>query len=166
VHLSKITCDPELTQEDYAKKLSALTPGFSGADIMNICNEGAIIAARRNATAVKIRDFEMATERVIGGIERKLPQSKEERRTVAYHEAGHAVAGWFSKHAAPLIKLTVIPRAKGSLGFAQYLPDEVTLYTQEQLEDMITVALGGRIAEEIFFGKITTGASDDLKKCT
>lgn len=110
--------DPELTKEDYARKLAALTPGFSGADIMNIVNEGAIIAARRNADGVKIRDFEMATERVIGGIERKLPQSKEERRTVAYHEAGHAVAGWFSKHAAPLIKLTVIPRAKGSLGFA------------------------------------------------
>ena len=85
---------------------------------------------------------------------------------MAYHEAGHAVAGWFSKHAAPLIKLTIIPRAKASLGFAQYLPDELTLYTQEQLEDMITVALGGRIAEELFFGKITTGASDDLKKCT
>ena len=166
VHLAKVQCNPEYTKDDYAKKLAALTPGFSGADIMNITNEGAIIAARRNADGVTIRDFEMATERVIGGIERKLPQSKEERRTVAYHEAGHAVAGWFSKHAAPLIKLTVIPRAKGSLGFAQYLPDELTLYTQEQLEDMITVALGGRIAEEIFFGKITTGASDDLKKCT
>merc|ERR1712086_397496 len=89
-----------------------------------------------------------------------------QRRTVAYHEAGHAVAGWFSKNAAPLLKLTIIPRAKGSLGFAQYLPDEVSLYTTEQLQDMITVALGGRIAEEIFFGKITTGASDDLKKCT
>lgn len=133
---------------------------------MNICNEGAIIAARRDSKSVTVRDFEMATERVIAGIERKLPQSQEERRTVAYHEAGHAVAGWFSKHAAPLIKLTIIPRAKGSLGFAQYLPDELSLYTQEQLEDMITVALGGRIAEEIFFGKITTGASDDLKKCT
>lgn len=129
VHLLKITTDPEFTKEDYARKLSALTPGFSGADIMNICNEGAIIAARRNADGVKIKDFEMATERVIGGLERKLPQSKEERRTVAYHEAGHAVAGWFSKHSAPLIKLTVIPRAKGSLGFAQYLPDEVSLYT-------------------------------------
>merc|ERR1712241_212636 len=79
---------------------------------------------------------------------------------------GHAVAGWFSKHAAPLIKLTIIPRAKGSLGFAQYLPDELSLYTEEQLDDMIKVALGGRIAEELFFGKITTGASDDLKKCT
>ena len=84
---------------------------------------------------------------------------------MAYHEAGHAVAGWFSEYAAPLIKLTIIPRAKGSLGFAQYLPDELTLYTEQQLQDMITVALGGRIAEEIFFGKITTGASDDLKKC-
>lgn len=133
---------------------------------MNICNEGAIIAARREAKSVTVVDFEQATERVIGGIERKLPQSNEERKTVAYHEAGHAVAGWFSKHAAPLIKLTIIPRAKGSLGFAQYLPDEVTLYTEEQLEDMITVALGGRIAEELFFGKITTGASDDLKKVT
>lgn len=105
-------------KEEYARKLSALTPGFSGADIMNICNEGAIIAARREAKRVTIVDFEMATERVIGGIERKLPQSTEERKTVAYHEAGHAVAGWFSKHAAPLIKLTIIPRAKGSLGFA------------------------------------------------
>lgn len=85
---------------------------------------------------------------------------------MAYHEAGHAVAGWFSKHAAPLIKLTIIPRAKGSLGFAQYLPDELSLYTEEQLDDMIKVALGGRIAEELFFGRITTGASDDLKKCT
>jgi AFG3 family protein len=166
VHLKKITVDPSLPKSEYAKKLSALTPGFSGADIMNICNEGAIIAARKDAESVTIRDFEMATERVIAGIERKLPQSKEERKTVAYHEAGHAVAGWFSKDSAPLIKLTIIPRAKGSLGFAQYLPDELTLYTKEQLCDMITVALGGRIAEEIFFNRITTGASDDLKKCT
>jgi len=133
---------------------------------MNICNEGAIITARRNGEEVTMRDFEIATERVIAGIERKMPQSQEEKRTVAYHEAGHAVAGWFSEYSAPLIKLTIIPRAKGSLGFAQYLPDELTLYTQEQLEDMITVALGGRIAEELFFGRITTGASDDLKKCT
>ena len=129
MHLDKIKVNPEHTKEEYARKLSALTPGFSGADIMNICNEGAIIAARRDSKAVTVRDFEMATERVIAGIERKLPQSKEERRTVAYHEAGHAVAGWFSKHSAPLIKLTIIPRAKGSLGFAQYLPDELSLYT-------------------------------------
>jgi AFG3 family protein len=113
--------------------LAALAPGFSGADIMNICNEGAIVAARKNAKHVTLRDFEMATERVIGGIEKKLPQSQLERKTVAYHEAGHAVAGWFSEYASPLIKLTIIPRAKGSLGFAQYLPDELTLYTTEQL---------------------------------
>lgn len=95
-----------------------------------------------------------------------MPKNEQQRRTVAYHEAGHAVAGWFSKNSAPLLKLTIIPRSKGSLGFAQYLPDEVSLYTKDQLCDMITVALGGRIAEEIFFGKITTGASDDIKKCT
>merc|ERR1719362_2231646 len=166
VHLRKVKCDNVLGKTEYARKLAALTPGFSGADIMNICNEGAIIAARRNGEEVTIRDFEQATERVIAGIERKMPQSQLERRTVAYHEAGHAVAGWFSEYASPLIKLTIIPRAKGSLGFAQYLPDEITLYTQQQLEDMIVVALGGRIAEELFFGKITTGASDDLKKCT
>lgn len=130
-----ITTDTNLSKTEYARKLSALTPGFSGADIMNICNEGAIIAARKDMTKVTIREFEQATERVIGGIERKLNQSDNERRTVAYHEAGHAVAGWFCEFAAPLIKLTIIPRAKGSLGFAQYLPDEITLYTTEQLED-------------------------------
>lgn len=162
VHLEKISVDPVYDKSEYARRLAALAPGFSGADIMNICNEGAICAARKDAKHVTLRDFEMATERVIGGIEKKLPQSQLERRTVAYHEAGHAVAGWFSEHSSPLIKLTIIPRAKGSLGFAQYLPDELTLYTTEQLQDMITMALGGRIAEEIFFGKITTGASDDL----
>jgi len=146
VHLKAIKTDPKLVKTEYARKLAALTPGFSGADIMNICNEGAIIAARKELDMVTIREFEQATERVIGGIERKLPQSQQERKTVAYHEAGHAVAGWFSESAAPLIKLTIIPRAKGSLGFAQYLPDELTLYTTEQLEDMIVVALGGRIS--------------------
>lgn len=129
--MEKITVDKSLPKSEYAKKLSALTPGFSGADIMNICNEGAIIAARHNQEHVTIKDFEMATERVIGGIEKKIPQSKEEIRTVAYHEAGHAVAGWFSEFSAPLIKLTIIPRAKGSLGFAQYLPDELTLYNEQ-----------------------------------
>jgi len=108
----------------------------------------------------------MATERVIAGIEKSMPKNEKQRKTVAYHEAGHAVAGWFSKHSAPLVKLTIIPRAKGSLGFAQYLPDEVSLYTQHQLNDMITVALGGRIAEEMFFGRMTTGASNDIMKCT
>lgn len=165
VHLKNIKTDPKLVKTEYARKLAALTPGFSGADIMNICNEGAIIAARKDLEYVSIREFEQATERVIGGIEKKLMQSPEERKTVAYHEAGHAVCGWYSEYASPLIKLTIIPRAKGSLGFAQYLPDELTLYTTEQLEDMIKVALGGRIAEEIFFSRVTTGASDDFKKC-
>jgi AFG3 family protein len=95
-----------------------LTPGFSGADIHNICNEGAILAARDNLTSVGIKQFEKATERVIGGIERKLPLSENERRTVAYHEAGHAIVGWFLEHCSPLLKVTIIPRAKGSLGFA------------------------------------------------
>jgi AFG3 family protein len=166
VHLRKILVDEAMDKETYSKKLAALTPGFSGADIENICNEAAILAARGNHESVSIRSFELATERVIGGIEKSMPKNEVQRKTVAYHESGHAVAGWFSKDSAPLLKLTIIPRAKGSLGFAQYLPEEMSLYTKEQLCDMITVALGGRIAEEIFFGKITTGASDDIKKCT
>jgi AFG3 family protein len=95
-----------------------------------------------------------------------MPKNEVQRKTVAYHECGHAVAGWYSKHSSPLLKLTIVPRSKGALGFAQYLPDEISLYTKDQLLDMIKVALGGRVAEELFFGKITTGASDDLKKCT
>lgn len=166
VHLKKIKVSDKYEKEVYAKKLAALTPGFSGADIENICNEAAIIAARGDKESVSILEFERATERVIAGIEKSMPKNEVQRRTVAYHEAGHAVAGWYSKHSAPLLKLTIIPRAKGSLGFAQYLPDELSLYTKEQLNDMITVALGGRIAEEMFFGKITNGASDDIKKCT
>lgn len=92
--------------------------------------------------------------------------SPEERRTVAYHESGHAVVGWFLEHSNPLVKITIIPRSKGSLGFAQYLPDELSLYSKEQLLDMICTALGGRVSEELNFGKITTGASDDIKKIT
>lgn len=166
VHLKKIKTDKEHTREEYAAKLSALTPGMSGADIANICNEGAIIAARGDQTTVTLKNFENATERVLGGIEKKLVMSHQERKTVAYHEAGHAVAGWFLEHSNPLLKITIIPRAKGSLGFAQYLPDEINLYSREQLIDMICVSLGGRISEEINFGKITTGASDDIKKIT
>jgi AFG3 family protein len=166
VHLKKIVVDKKVDKMEVARKLSALTPGFSGADIENICNEAAIIAARENLDAVGLRQFEKATERVIAGIEKKVPMSEEERKTVAYHEAGHAVAGWFLEHSAPLLKVTIVPRAKGALGFAQYLPDELSLYTKEALMDMVCMALGGRIAEEIFFGKVTTGASDDIKKCT
>jgi len=130
VHLKKIKVNEKLPKEEYARKISALTPGFSGADIKNICNEAAIIAARKNLDAVSIKEFEEATERVIAGIEKKLPLSDFERRTVAYHEAGHAVAGWFLENSSPLLKVTIIPRAKGSLGFAQYLPEELNLYNK------------------------------------
>lgn len=166
VHLKKIKVNKELTRDEYATKMSALTPGFSGADIANICNEGAIIAARTDKPDVSLKQFEEATERVLAGLVKKAIMTPAERKTVAYHEAGHAVTGWFLEHANPLLKITIIPRSKGSLGFAQYLPDEVSLYTKEALIDMIKVALGGRVAEQIFFTKVTTGASDDIKKVT
>lgn len=166
MHLKKIKVDKEKTRDEYAAKIAALTPGFSGADIANVCNEGAIIAAREDKKNVSMKEFESATERVIGGIEKKVVMTAHERKTVAYHEAGHAVAGWFLEHSNPLLKITIIPRSKGSLGFAQYLPEELSLYHKEALIDMICVALGGRIAEELFFGKVTTGASDDIKKVT
>ena len=166
VHLKKVKLNAKHTIEEYGKKLAALTPGMSGADIYNVANEGAILAARENLDSVGLLQFEKATERVIGGLEKKTVMSEQERRTVAYHESGHAVAGWFLEHSNPLLKITIIPRTKGSLGFAQYLPEELSLYTKEQLMDMIRVALGGRVSEEIFFKRITTGASDDLKKCT
>ena len=111
-------------------------------------------------------DFEKATDRIIGGLESNKIMSKEERSIVAHHEAGHAVAGWFLEHADPLLKVTIIPRASGALGFAQYLPKEVALRTQDQIMDIVAMALAGRAAEEIFFGGVTTGASDDLRRVT
>ncbi|CAB9506803.1 metalloprotease FTSH [Seminavis robusta] len=164
--------EPEMTPEqrqaidNVASRLAGLTPGFSGADIANICNEAAIVAARRNADSVIMDDFEKATDRVIGGLESNRIMSKEERSIVAYHEAGHAVAGWFLEHADPLLKVTIIPRASGALGFAQYLPKEVNLRTQDQIMDIVAMALAGRAAEEVFFGSVTTGASDDLRRVT
>lgn len=166
VHLKKIKLNAEKSREEYAKKLSSLTPGFSGAEIANVCNEGAIIAARTDLQSVGIKEFENAIERVIGGIEKKTIMTLDEKKIIAYHEAGHAVAGWFLEHSNPLLKVTIIPRSKGSLGFAQYLPEEVSLYSKEALNDMICTALGGRISEDLFFNKITTGASDDIKKVT
>ena len=166
MHLKKVKVNKEKSRDEYAAKMAALTPGFSGADIANVCNEGAIIAARKDVKSVGIKEFEDATERVIGGIEKKMVMTMQEKRTVAYHEAGHAVAGWFLENANPLLKITIIPRSKGALGFTQYLPDELSLYHKEALIDMIKVALGGRIAEEIFFKKVTTGAGDDIKKVT
>lgn len=120
----------EKTREEYARKIATLTPGFSGADISNVCNEAAIIAARTNLDSVGIKEFETAIERVIGGIEKKTIMTPEEKKTIAYHESGHAVAGWFLENSNPLLKITIIPRSKGSLGFAQYLPDEISLYTK------------------------------------
>jgi AFG3 family protein len=167
VHLKKIKLNEEKTREEYAKKMSSLTPGFSGAEISNVCNEAAIIAARESLESVGIKQFEKAIERVIGGIEKKTVMTVDERKTIAYHEAGHAVAGWFLEFSNPLLKITIIPRSKGSLGFAQYLPDEISLYSKDQIIDMICTALAGRVSEELMFnGKVTTGAQDDIKKVT
>ncbi|XP_074879044.1 mitochondrial inner membrane m-AAA protease component AFG3L2 isoform X4 [Buteo buteo] len=139
---------------------------YIGADIANVCNEAALIAARHLSDAINQKHFEQAIERVIGGLEKKTQVLQpEEKKTVAYHEAGHAVAGWFLEHADPLLKVSIIPRGKG-LGYAQYLPKEQYLYTKEQLLDRMCMTLGGRVSEQIFFGRITTGAQDDLKKVT
>ncbi len=148
-------------------KLAEQTPGFAGADIANVCNEAALIAARKGKSAVDMSDFQDAIDRVIGGLEKKnkiiLPEEKE---VIAYHEAGHAVCGWFLEHAYPLLKVTIVPRGTAALGYAQYTPKEQYLYTTEQLMDQICMTLGGRAAEEIFFGKISTGASNDLQQIT
>jgi len=153
--------------DDLSSRLAALTPGFSGADIANVCNEAALIAARSDKKLVELVDFEAACDRVIGGLEKKHKvMSPAERRLVAYHESGHAVAGWFLEHAHPILKVTIVPRSKGALGFAQYLPQELALYQKDQLLDMMCMALGGRAAELVFFGKVSTGAADDLKKVT
>ncbi|XP_041103797.1 AFG3-like protein 2 [Polyodon spathula] len=166
VHLRPIKLEGGLDKESLARKMAALTPGFSGADIANLCNEAALIAARHLSDAVNQKHFEQAIERVIGGLEKKTQVLQPtEKKTVAYHEAGHAVAGWFLEHADPLLKVSIIPRGKG-LGYAQYLPKEQYLYTKEQLLDRMCMTLGGRVSEEIFFGQITTGAQDDLKKVT
>jgi AFG3 family protein len=150
-----------------AKKLSAQTPGFAGAEIANVCNEAALIAARKNKEAVDMQDFQDAIDRVIGGLEKKNKIiSPEEKRIVAYHEAGHAIAGWFLEHADPLVKVSIVPRGVAALGYAQYLPKEQFLYTIEQLEDGMCMTLGGRVAEDIIFGKISTGAQNDLERIT
>lgn len=164
IHLKKITLNPVKNLHEYAKRLATLTPGFSGADIENICNEAAIISARADKEHVSAEQFEEAVERVIGGLEKKMRTDMEMKRTVAIHECGHGVVSWFLKGGLPLLKLTIIPRSKGSLGFAQYLPNENFLDTKQELLDRICSVLAGRIAEEELIGKITTGASDDLQK--
>lgn len=165
VHLKPLKLQAEAST--VAKRLAALTPGFAGADLANICNEAALIAARGEKNAVEIIDFERATDRVIGGLEKKNKViSRKEREIVAHHEAGHAVAGWFLKHADPLIKVSIIPRGSAALGFAQYLPSDKVLQSKEQMRDFMIMALGGRVAEHLCFGSITTGAQDDLRRIT
>jgi len=164
VHLGSLKT--ELEKIPLAKKMAALTPGFTGADIANVCNEAALIAARELSEFIVQKHFEQAIERVVAGMEKKTNVlSPEEKRTVAYHEAGHAVCGWFLEYASPLLKVSIIPRGKG-LGYAMYLPKDQYLYTTEQLFDTMCMTLGGRAAERIFFGKVTTGAQDDLQKVT
>nr|NVI71851.1 putative AFG3-like protein 2 [Cucujiformia] len=164
VHLEPLKT--ELNKSDLARKMAAHTPGFTGADIANVCNEAALIAARDSNDSINMKNFEQAIERVVAGMEKKTNVlSPEEKKTVAYHEAGHAVAGWFLEFADPLLKVSIIPRGKG-LGYAQYLPKDQYLYTKEQLFDRMCMTLGGRVSEELFFRRITTGAQDDLQKVT
>ena len=149
------------------KNLAAQTPGFAGAEIANVCNESALIAARKDKNSIEMVDFQDAIDRVIGGLEKKNKIiSPEEKKIVAYHEAGHAVAGWYLEHADPLVKVSIVPRGIAALGYAQYLPKEQFLYQTDQLLDEMCMALGGRAAEEIIFGKISTGALSDLERIT
>lgn len=166
IYLKKIVLNSEKTIDDYAKRLATLSPGFSGADISNLVNESAIISARNNKTSVDSESFEQASERVIAGLETKRPISTETKNTVAIHESGHAVVSWLLENSSPLVKITIIPRSKGALGFNQFMNDDKNLHSKEYLIDSICTLLGGRIAEEILIQKITTGASDDLQKVT
>lgn len=157
----------KLSKEADSRKLATQTPGFAGAEIANVCNEAALIGARKNKKAVEMADFHDAIDRVIGGLEKKSKIiSPEEKKIVAYHEAGHAVAGWYFEHADPLVKVSIVPRGTAALGYAQYLPKEQYLYQTDQLIDEMCMTLGGRAAEEIIFGKISTGALTDLERIT
>ena len=162
VHLKPLKKVKDLDIDFLAKQ----TPGFSGADIANICNEAALIAARFDKKQVEKQDFLDAVDRIIGGLEKKNKIiSKEEKKAIAIHEAGHATVSWMVEHANPLVKVTIVPRGK-SLGAAWYLPEERQITTTEQLLDEMCAALGGRAAELVTFGKISTGALSDLEKVT
>merc|ERR1719208_551399 len=164
VHLGELKTDED--KGELSKKMAALAPGFTGADVANVCNEAALIAARDLSESIVLKHFEAAIERVVAGMEKKTQVlGKEDKKTVAYHEAGHAVCGWFLEHADPLLKVSIIPRGKG-LGYAMYLPRDQYLYSTEQLYDRMCMTLGGRASEQIFFNRITTGAQDDLQKVT
>jgi len=163
VHLKPIKISSKLD----IHKLAEQTPGFAGADIANVCNEAALIAARKGKDNVEMEDFQDAVDRVIGGLEKKNKIiSPDEKRIIAYHEAGHAVCGWYLEHAYPLLKVTIVPRGVAALGYAQYTAKEQYLYNTDQLTDQICMTLGGRASEELNFGKISTGAQNDLQQVT
>lgn len=162
VHLRPIKMDESVDVDLLARQ----TPGFSGADIANVCNEAALIAARKGKSIVQRQDFSDAIDRIVGGLEKKTKiMTKEERQTIAIHEAGHASLSWLLEHANPLIKVTIVPRGR-SLGAAWYLPEERQITTKEQMLDEMCALLGGRAAEEVFVGKISSGAMNDLERVT
>ncbi|MEO0733199.1 MAG: ATP-dependent zinc metalloprotease FtsH [Bacteroidota bacterium] len=164
VHLKNIKIN-EASVDAFA--LAEMTPGFAGAEIANICNEAALIAARRNKDSVELDDFNYALDKVIGGLEKKNKLiNPDEKEIIAYHEAGHAICGWFLEHASPLVKVTIVPRGVAALGYAQYLPKEQYITRTEQMLDMMCMTFGGRAAEQVVFGKISTGAQNDLDKVT
>ena len=163
VHLRSIKTLPDVDPD----ALAELTPGFAGADIANVCNEAALIAARRNKTGVDMDDFNYSLDKVIGGLEhRSKIIAPEEKKIIAYHEAGHAICGWYLEHAMPLLKVTIVPRGIGTLGYAQYLPKDEYITRTEALHDRMCMTMGGRAAESIVFDKISTGAQSDLDQVT
>ena len=163
VHLAALHLSLEEVDK-FSRRLATITPGFSGSEIANVVNEAAILTARRGREKAEAREFEDAVDRVIGGLEMKRLPSRRSVEKVAYHESGHGVVAWFLEGGSPLLKLTVVPRSKGSLGYAQYLPSENALESEQELRDRIAVILGGRAAEKVFFGEVSSGAQDDLKK--
>jgi len=165
VHLAPLKLQGEV--EDYAKKLAALTPGFSGAEVANVCNEAALIAARFGRESVGRESFDGAIDRVIAGLEKKdLTIDADERRVVAFHEAGHALTGWMLEHADPVMKVSIVPRGRAALGYSQSLPRDVALHTEQQLSDTMCMALGGRAAEDVVFNVVSTGAQNDMERVT
>jgi len=163
VHLKPI----KVAKSIDASKLAAQTPGFAGAEIANVCNEAALIAARKGKDNVEMDDFQDAIDRTIGGLEKKNKLiSPEEKKIIAYHEAGHAICGWFLEHADPLVKVSIVPRGIAALGYAQYLPKEQYIMRTDQMLDRMCMALGGRAAEQVVFSEISTGAQNDLDRVT
>ena len=163
VHTKELTIDEAVDMYS----LAGQTPGFAGAEIANVCNEAALLAAREGKEAIEMIDFEKAIDRVIGGLEKKNKIiSPQEKEIVAYHESGHAITGWFLKNTDPVIKVSIVPRGLAALGYAQYLPEERYLYTVEGLFDRMVMMMGGRVAEEIIFDSVSTGAQNDLERIT